>query len=315
MSNKVSLNTICLNQNYSTTRILTTKKPINLKDLPFSINKKKEGGLRLKGYYKKSYQNKPLISIITVVKNGESFLEKTIQSVIKQTYNNIEYIIIDGASNDRTLEIIKDYDDKIDYWLSEPDNGVYDAMNKGVDIATGEWINFMNAGDKFYENYTTEKIFVGNNYNNNDFIYGDCKIVYNSKFSRIQKAGEIKNLWKGIIFSHQSLFSRRYIFKKYKFNINNRIGADFEFLFTCHMNKYKFRNVHFLIAIVSAGGLSDIERLRSVLDWWSVIKKFSNNIKINVYYSMLFCDTIIRLNMKKILPKYIYRFLLKKKYR
>lgn len=315
MSNGRPLNIICLVPEYSTTRMLIQEKPEELKELSTHPKGKKEGGLRTKGYYKKSYQDEPLVSVITVVKNGEKFLEKTIQSVINQTYSNVEYIIIDGASTKVTLEIIKSYEDKIDYWLSETDDGIYDAMNKGIDLSTGKWINFMNAGDKFCENNTIEKIFVGDNYNNNDFIYGDCKIVYNSKFSRIQKAGEIKNLWKGMIFSHQSLFSRRHIFNKYKFNINNRIGADFEFLFTCYVNEYKFRNVHFPIAIVLAGGLSDTERVRSVLEWWSVIKKFSNNIKINVYYFILLCDTIIRLSIKIILPKKIYKFLLKKKYR
>jgi len=313
MSRERPLNIICINSDYSTTQMLSQEKPEELKKLSPYPKRKEEGGLRTKGYHKKSYQDKPLVSIITVVKNDEKHLEQTIKSVINQTYSNIEYIIIDGASNKGTLEIIKNYEDKIEYWLSEADNGIYDAMNKGVDISTGEWINFMNAGDRFYENNIIEKIFLGKNCNV-DFIYGDCKIEYDLGFSRIQKAGEIKNLWKGMICSHQSLFSRGYILKKCKFNINNRNGADFEFLFTCYMNKFKFRNVHFPIATVSAGGLSDTDRVRSILDWWSVIKKFSSNIKVNVYYSILFCDTIIRLGIKKIFPKQIYKFLLKKKY-
>ena len=92
---------------------------------------------------------KNIISVITVCYNAKSNLEKTILSVLNQTYSNIEYIIIDGGSTDGTIDIIKRYDDKITYWQSEPDNGIYDAMNKGIQKANGEWINFMNAGDLF----------------------------------------------------------------------------------------------------------------------------------------------------------------------
>ena len=139
--------TICLDENFSTTQLLTQEKPIleqNAEDkfetilfLPESENRKGEGGLRTKGYFKKSYDDKPLISIITVVFNGERYLEQTIQSVIDQTYDNVEYIIIDGGSTDGTLDIIKKYEDKIDYWVSEKDNGIYDAMNKGIKVCYG----------------------------------------------------------------------------------------------------------------------------------------------------------------------------------
>ena len=98
--------------------------------------------------------NNPLISVVTVSYNAVTTIEKTILSVINQNYSNIEYIVIDGGSIDGTVDIIKKYADKITYWVSEPDKGIYDAMNKGIIVATGEWINFMNTGDTFYnENY------------------------------------------------------------------------------------------------------------------------------------------------------------------
>jgi glycosyltransferase involved in cell wall biosynthesis len=96
--------------------------------------------------------------VVTVVRNGEKTLEETILSVINQIYNNVEYIIVDGASTDGTLDIIRKYEERIDYWISEPDAGIYDAMNKGIDLAAGQWINFMNSGDGFYEYRTINKI-------------------------------------------------------------------------------------------------------------------------------------------------------------
>src|SRR5688572_4810851 len=99
-------------------------------------------------------QSAPLLSIITVVYNGEQLLEKTILSILNQTYTNIEYLIIDGRSKDRTVDIIKKYENKISYWVSEPDKGIYDAMNKGMNAAKGDYIWFINAGDVIHAQNT-----------------------------------------------------------------------------------------------------------------------------------------------------------------
>jgi cellulose synthase/poly-beta-1,6-N-acetylglucosamine synthase-like glycosyltransferase len=146
-----------INPTYSTTRTLTLQKPVIKKQvedkfetflfLPEGEARQGEGGLRTQGCFKKSFDDKPLISIVTVVYNGEAFLEETILSVINQAYDNVEYIIIDGGSTDRTIDIIKKYEDKLDYWISESDDGIYDAMNKGIDLVTGEWVNFVNSSD------------------------------------------------------------------------------------------------------------------------------------------------------------------------
>ena len=100
-----------------------------------------EGGLRTKGRVKGTGHNRPMISVITVVLNGERYLEETILSVINQTYKYLEYIIIDGGSTDKTVEIIKKYENQIDYWISQKDNGIGEAFNKGVRLAKGDYIN------------------------------------------------------------------------------------------------------------------------------------------------------------------------------
>jgi glycosyltransferase involved in cell wall biosynthesis len=120
-----------------------------------------KGGQRLHGDSPAQEAGLPVVSIITVVFNGLSLIEKTIKSVISQTWPNIEYIVIDGGSTDGTVEILRLYDHQMSYWISEPDKGIYDAMNKGLAAATGDYVWFMNAGDLIYSPETTEKIFSG----------------------------------------------------------------------------------------------------------------------------------------------------------
>lgn len=130
--------------------------------------RKGEGGLRTKGFFKNSTNNQPLISVITAVFNGEKYLEQTIQSVINQSYGNLEYIIIDGGSSDKTVEIIKQYENEIDYWVSEPDQGISEAFNKGLSLATGDFINFINSDDLFFSNSYFSCL---QNFKNQDFYY------------------------------------------------------------------------------------------------------------------------------------------------
>ena len=126
--------------------------------LPKTVSQKGKGGLRTKGYFKSLNSQKPLITIITVVYNNQKDIEETILSVINQSYNNIEYLIIDGGSEDNTVDIIKKYDNSIDYWISEKDNGIYDAMNKGCRLATGAGLCFLNSGDKFVGDVFNNKL-------------------------------------------------------------------------------------------------------------------------------------------------------------
>src|ERR1700761_112956 len=117
----------------------------------------------------------PRLSIITIVYNNASDIERTILSVINQTYKNIEYIIIDGASTDGTLNIIGKYRDSISKLVSEPDKGIYDAMNKGLQQATGDYVLFMNSGDEIYAGDTVEKIF--NTEPDADIYYGETEMI------------------------------------------------------------------------------------------------------------------------------------------
>ncbi|HKC67578.1 MAG TPA: glycosyltransferase family 2 protein, partial [Bacteroidia bacterium] len=135
-----------------------------------------QGGIRLKGAEKQSGSGNPLVSVITVVYNGAKHLEQTINSVLDQEYKNVEYIIIDGGSADGTIDIIKRYEDKVDYWQSERDGGIYFAMNKGISLAKGELIGILNADD-FYLPDTVRKVVDADKFAKADIYYGDMQYV------------------------------------------------------------------------------------------------------------------------------------------
>lgn len=192
---------INLDSSYSTTKLVTEKKPENSTFFfPKNLNRNGEGGLRTKGYFKKSYLGKTLISIVTVVYNGEKFLEEAIESVLNQDYDNIEYIVIDGGSTDSTVDIIKKYEDEIDYWVSEPDEGQSDAFIKAFSLVSGDFISWLNADDHLlpyaitnlveaiYE-YPSIKWFMGNTIHineNNQII--NCRLgeEWNILFSKLK---------------------------------------------------------------------------------------------------------------------------------
>jgi len=264
-----------------------------------------EGEVRTRNQYRKpSNTEGPLVSIITVVRNGQAHLEQTIKSVLNQTYNNIEYIVIDGASSDGTLDIIRGYHDRIDYWVSEPDKGIYDAMNKGVDLATGGWINFMNAGDRFYQTDTVQRV-MSSDCGTADLVYGHCQMVYDPDFSLIWKAKEITDLWKGMIFRHQSLFTKTSVCKRLYFSLDYKIGADFAFIFSCYQNKFKFSNIDLVVSSVSAGGLSDTNIILAWKETRRVVVQYHNTLKVNIYYRWMILLAYLKIAAKKILPSKI----------
>ncbi len=249
-------------------------------------------------YIKAPQSYQPLITVVTVVFNGEQFLEQTILSVINQTYVNIEYIIIDGGSTDGTIDIINKYENNIDYWVSEKDQGIYHAMNKAIDRATGEWISFMNAGDWFITDSVLFSIFKDKNYSNTQIIYGNHEVRYPSGRLSIKKAGQVKNLWKGSQFCHQAVFVNSQYHKLNKFNANNKIVADFEFFYRASKNKAKFSHVDVVIVSYAAGGISDLRRINSIHGFWSVVDKSRGT---NFFYLKYLIVEILKLVIKKVI--------------
>ncbi len=263
----------------------------------------------------RSSWQKPLVSIITVVYNAGKYLEETIKSIVSQKGIYYEYIIIDGGSTDRTVDIIKEYACHINYWISEKDKGIYDAMNKGIDVASGEWIIFMNAGDKFYNSSILaelHKLLLSNV----DLIYGHHEIRY-GKISTVRKAKSVKLLWKQMIFSHQSLFTRSEIMKKHKFILSYRLAADYEFICNAYVSNKIFVNSNLIISSISAYGESDVHRIESLKERFQISNNYFDNkmCAIYLYYSSRILRNYIMLFIKNILSNNIIFALLGMRYR
>jgi glycosyltransferase involved in cell wall biosynthesis len=222
----------------------------------------------------------PLFSIITVVFNDAINLEKTILNVLEQDFKNFQYIVIDGASNDNTLEVISKYSNWIDIVVSESDQGIYDAMNKGVKYADGKWINFLNAGDT-YESKNFLSILASQILEPHvNLIYTDCKIggkVYSPLLNR-------KYLIRNMI-CHQSLFYRSNLFDEYQYDLSFKICADFSHLVSIYDKLVCFK-ITGISVIYLGGGVSENSENKSVLldERLNVVL----NSKFNFWYKVVF---------------------------
>lgn len=252
----------------------------------------------------------PLISIVTVVLNDPVGLEKTIQSVINQEYQNKEYIIIDGGSREDTLKVIKKYEKYIDYWISEKDQGIYDAMNKGIYLSKGEWISFMNAGDIFVDNYVLTNIFQNVDLNGIDIIYGNT-LVKDNITSYIKRSYENPStILKKMIACHQSIFVQKKVYEKFKFDTTYKIAADYDFFLKCYLNNCKFKHIDIYVAEYDLDGFSNNNRIKNSKEYLRIVFRNNCNIKIKLYHLLKFFESVIKESSKSVLRF----FLTKEKY-
>jgi glycosyltransferase involved in cell wall biosynthesis len=210
------------------------------------------GGLRCKGFIKKSIPLKPLISVIIPVLNRVHSLEDTLKSVLHQEYDNIELIVIDGGSSDGTLDILKNYDPYIDLWLSEPDEGIYDAMNKGAQTAKGEWIYFLGSDDTILNNFSK---VIGWLKKQNEIYYGDVLLknqnrVYAGPFTSYKLMQ--------VNIPHQATFYPSTLFRKHRYDLKYKSASDYFFNIKRFTEKeYKYVYIPIVVAVYdNIGGRS-----------------------------------------------------------
>lgn len=213
------------------------------------------GGLRTKGITKQFLPEQPLITVVTVVRNGEKTLEKTILSVINQTYKNIEYIIIDGASTDNTLEIIKKYEDKIDYWVSELDEGIYHAMNKGIVLASGDYIVLLNSDD-WFEEEACQIVVDTINKEKSDIYYAVARVI-NKKGNIIYLHGNTIDYISTQSIAHQTCFISKKVYKNEKYSTKYKSASDYDFFSRLRLKNIGFKFIEKILVNYRLNGMSD----------------------------------------------------------
>lgn len=211
------------------------------------------------------------ISVITVCYNAAVYVEKTIQSVLAQTCASMEYIIVDGCSSDGTMDIIHRYGSRIHQVLSEPDNGIYQAMNKGVKMAHGEWVIFMNAGDVFCNPQTLNEIL--------PYLQTDASLVYGDiqKKDRqgniVIKPAEPPHNAHRMFFCHQALFCRTNLLHHFPFDEHYHLSADFKFVKSMWFRGEKFRQTPVSIALFDTSGVSNANRSAGLRENIAIVKE------------------------------------------
>jgi glycosyltransferase involved in cell wall biosynthesis len=227
----------------------------------------------------------PLVSIITVTYNAQDNLEQTMQSVFVQTYSNIEYIVVDGASKDRTVAIIKKYESQLAFWVSEKDQGIYDAMNKGICMAKGELIGIINAGD-YYEPDAVELV-VEAYLRNKDYaiFHGNMNLLNEdgTLFKRKKPNPDLSQFYQGMSLFHPTLFVHRSVYKRSEnslYNTDYRIAADFEFILRNHLAGVGFYYIDRVIANFRQGGYSDRNKRQANLECRDILYKSGYEKKI-----------------------------------
>ena len=222
----------------------------------------------------------PKFSIITVTYNAGKVLEDTIQSVVFQTYRNVEYIIVDGGSTDNTLDVVHKYQERISKVISEPDKGLYDAMNKGIRMATGDYLCFLNAGDELHENETLQKIvYTLKGKELPDVIYGETAIVdEEGHFLHMRRLSTPEHLhWKsfkeGMLVCHQAFFARRELALDNPYDLRYRFSADFDWCIRIMKQSKNLHNTHLTLIDYLNEGMTTQNHKASLKERFRIMTK------------------------------------------
>lgn len=257
---------------------------------------------------------RPKLSIVTVCFNEEKDIGRTCESIIFQTYKDYEWIVVDGNSKDETLQIVKKYRDNITNLISENDTGVYDAMNKGIRVARGEYLLFLNGGDYFFADDVLEKVF-GQGEFNVDILYGDCCIFNKDGSKRVFNFPKkiSKNYFINNNINHQSTFIKKELFDKYgSYDESYRILADYEKWLCFMSNNVSFKKMPFAVAYYKGfNGLSSSEETKkeSLKEKERILKKYYK-WHIVFLYEIFNKVKFLIFSPQKFLRKYINKLML-----
>ena len=218
---------------------------------------------------------KPKLTVITIVYNNVRHIERTLQSVINQTYTNLEYIVVDGLSTDGTLDVIHQHKDKIAILISEKDKGIYDAMNKGLALATGDYVIFMNSGDTFYAPDTVKQVFAATH--DADIYYGETEMMdeAGNNLGRRRHQAPEQFTWKdfkyGMSISHQAVYIKRSLAQPY--NTKYQLSADIDWILQAAKKAKKIVNVNRYVAKYLVGGMSKKKHKQSLIERFDIMRE------------------------------------------
>ena len=246
-----------------------------------------------------NHTNTKKLSVITVTYNAEHTLERTLKSVRKQTYPAIEHIIVDGNSNDGTVALIHRYENERLKWISEPDKGLYDAMNKGIKMATGDYLCFLNAGDTFYDTDTVQKIFASIDEDHSpDILYGETAIVDdNGRFLHMRRLQAPKNLtWKsfkhGMVVCHQAFIVKRELVEPY--DLSYRFSADFDWCIRMMKKAKNIYNTDLILVDYLNAGMTTANRKASLRERYRIMEKHYGKVSTFLYHIWFVIRAIIK---------------------
>ena len=242
----------------------------------------------------------PKFSVITVCYNAQATIEDTIQSVIAQTYHHVEYIIVDGASKDRTLSIINRYRDRIATVVSEPDKGLYDAMNKGLRLATGDYVCFLNAGDSFHEDDTLQQMVhtLRELTELPDVLYGETELVdAEGHFVRMRRLQAPEHLtWRsfrhGMLVCHQAFFAKRTLAEPY--DLSYRFSADFDWCIRIMKKSKVLHNTHLTLIDYLEEGMTTRNHKASLHERFRIMTKHYGGLSTVVHHAWFVVRAVIK---------------------
>lgn len=224
---------------------------------------------------------KPLLSIITIVFNGQKHIEKTILSLVEQNYEPLEYIIIDGGSTDGTLDIIRKYEKHITFWSSEPDKGINDAFNKGLKHSRGEIIGFLNADDWLEPNALNK---VASTYQKGKIVYGNVRFWKNEKEISVSKSDHTR-LREGMTMAHPSVYVPKTLYDQFGvFRTDLKIASDYDILVRFFVNKVEFVQTDEVLMNMNLGGISHTRWVLAIWEDLKVKNKYFRNKFLNCCY-------------------------------
>jgi glycosyltransferase involved in cell wall biosynthesis len=253
----------------------------------------------------------PKVSVVTVNYNMASAIAGTLDSILAQDYPNLEAVVIDGGSTDGSREIIAGYGPQLGYWTSERDRNLYDGMNKGVAAATGEWVLFMNAGDRFAAPDVVSRIYA--------VPHAGADVLYGHHIRRYIEQGIDRQMLSEppdvlplrMHCSHQAMAMRRQLLVDRPFALDLLV-ADYDAILAAHVGGKRFEPVDLVVAVTAQGGRTDTMRFRALRERMMLVRR--NGLMtsaISLHYARLYLRTALALVLKKMLPKGLVRAILR----